>query len=366
MEIPDVAFFLANLGGGGAEKAMANLARDLQSRSLKVEIVLGEAKGPNLALIPDNVNLVDLRTRYVAKWLVELTHYLRTRHPKVLISGLHHVNLVSIWAKALSGANTKLVVTVHGPLSLEIGKSKKTLAKVIPLLVKMFYTRADKIVCVSSGIAKELVERYRLPEDKIEVIYNPVITSNIFVKAQEPVYHTWFEPGQPPVILSAGRLTQAKDFETLIRAFALVREKVHTRLMILGEGPDRPKLERLVESLQLSECVCMPGFVDNPYKYMKRSAVFVLSSRWEGFGNVIVEALALGIPVVSTNCPSGPAEILANGKWGKLVPVGDPEALSLAILEALNDDGSRGIERAMCFTAENIGTRYLEMIRPYL
>jgi glycosyltransferase involved in cell wall biosynthesis len=177
--------------------------------------------------------------------------------------------------------------------------------------------------------------------EKIKVIYNPVITPELFARAEEPLDHPWFRPGEPPVVLGVGRLTQAKDFPTLIRAFALVRKERPARLMILGEGEERPKLEALVRELRLEEDVALPGFVDNPYKYMKRAAVFVLSSRWEGFGIVLVEAMALGTPVVATDCPSGPAEILENGKWGRLVPPGDPEALAKAILDTLEGGVSR-------------------------
>ena len=185
----------------------------------------------------------------------------------------------------------------------------------------------------------------------------------LFAKSEEALDHPWFLPGEPPVILGVGRLTQAKDFPTLIRAFALVRKKHPARLMILGEGEERSKLETLVQELGLEKEVSLPGFVDNPYKYMKRAAVFVLSSKWEGFGNVLVEAMALGTPVVSTNCPSGPAEILENGRWGRLVPVGDVYALAEAIIETLDEEHHPDVaNRAKDFAVELAVEKYINVL----
>ena len=197
-----------------------------------------------------------------------------------------------------------------------------------------------------------------------------VHTSDLHQKCgrAEPFDHPWFAPGAPPVILGAGRLTEQKDFPTLIRAFALVRKKHPARLMILGEGEERSKLETLVQELGLEKEVSLPGFVDNPYKYMKRAAVFVLSSRWEGFPNVLVEAMALGTPVVSTDCPNGPAEILENGKWGELVPVGETQSLASAVLRTLDRvDVVRvkgAAERADQFRVESIIREYFCALFP--
>ncbi len=359
----DVAFFLPNMEGGGAERVMGNLANSLSHRGMIVDFVLGKAEGPNIKNLNKNINVVDLGSKNVFGWLKPMMQYLKTTKPRIVFSGLHHANLVALWAKMLTGVPSKVIVSVHGPMSQDIGNSKKKLAKVIPFLTKIFYPRADKVVCVSYGVAEELVNKYGLPRKNIKVIYNPVITNDIFERAEEPLDHPWFQPGQPPVILGVGRLTAAKDFETLIKAFALVRKKTEARLMILGEGSERAKLEQLVKQLGLQNDVCMPGFVDNPYKYMKHSSVFVLSSRWEGFGNVLAEAIALGLPVVSTDCPSGPAEILEGGKWGRLVPVGTPEALANAILEALNDERGKGAERAKEFSLDRIVDQYVALIQ---
>jgi len=234
----------------------------------------------------------------------------------------------------------------------------------MPFLMRLFYPWADKVVAVSKGVADDLVRITRLPKDKIQVIYNPVVTSEFFIKAEEPLDHPWFKPGEPPVILGVGRLTEAKDFPTLIRAFTLVRKERPARLMILGEGEDRPKLDALVKELGLEKDVALPGFVENPYKYMKRAAVFVLSSKWEGLPTVLIEAMALGTPVVSTACPSGPSEILEGGKWGRLVPVGDVEALAKAIVEALSTSHDKyAFQRhTQLFNWDVILTYYLKVL----
>ena len=357
-----IALFLPSLRGGGAERVMVNLARGFVERGLRVDLVLAKAEGPYLSQVPKEVRVVDLGARRVLYSLPGLVRYLRRERPQAMLSALNHANIVAIWAKLLARVQTRLVVAEHSTLSRSTENASSVRAKLLPFLIKTFYPYADAVVAVSRGVAEDLVTTTKLPMEKIKVIYNPVITPELFAKAEEPLDHPWFRPGEPPVVLGVGRLTQAKDFPTLIRAFALVRKERPARLMILGEGEDRPKLEALVRELRLEEDVALPGFVDNPYKYMKRAAVFVLSSQWEGFGNVLVEAMACGCPVVATDCPSGPAEILENGKWGRLVPPGDPEALAKAILDTVE----RGVSRVEAAT--NVQKRFsmIAIVEQYL
>jgi glycosyltransferase involved in cell wall biosynthesis len=330
-----IALFLPSLHGGGAEKVMVNLALGFVEQGLKVDLVLAKAEGPYLSRVPEEVRVVDLEARRVLYSLPGLVRYLRRERPQAMLSALNHANIVAIWAKLLARVQTRLVVSERTTLSRSIENASSVRVKLLPFLIKTFYPYADAVVAVSRGVAEDLVTTTKLPMEKIKVIYNPVITPELFAKAEEPLDHPWFRPGEPPVVLGVGRLTQAKDFPTLIRAFALVRKERPARLMILGEGEERPKLEALVRELGLEEDVALPGFVENPYKYMKRAAVFVLSSRWEGLPAVLIEAMALGTPVVATNCPSGPAEILEGGKWGRLVAVGDVNALAKAVEEML-------------------------------
>lgn len=333
-----IAIFLPSLGGGGVERVMVNLTRGFTEKGIQVDLVLTKAEGPYLAEVTEKARVVDLRARRVLFSLPKLAHYLRSERPTVLLAGPRHANIVALWAKRLSCVRTRVVISEHNALRQSVWRARTVRSKALPLLMRWFYPWADAIVAVSQGVAHQLAEITRVPPEKVRVIYNPVITPELLSKADEPLDHPWFQPDEPPVLLGVGRLSKQKDFPLLVRAFAQVRKEYLARLMILGEGEDRPKLEGLIRELGLEADVALPGFVDNPYKYMKRAAVFVLSSRWEGFGNVLVEAMAVGTPVISTDCRSGPAEILEEDRWGRLVPVGDAEKLADAIRDCLRQD----------------------------
>ena len=356
-----IALFLPSLRGGGAERVMVNLARGFAERGLAVDFVLAKAEGPYLSQLPPGVRVVDLRASRVAVSLPGLVRYLRQERPQAMLSALSHANVLAIWARSLARVSTRLVVSEHSTLSEATENATTLRARAMPLLVRLSYPQADAVVVVSHGAADDLIRLTGLPAEKVNVIYNPVVTPELFAKAHEPLNHPWFQLGEPPVILGVGRLTAQKDFRTLIRALVLVRKERPARLMILGEGEDRPKLEALVRELGLEQDVTLPGFVENPYKYMKRAAVFVLSSRWEGLPTVLIEALALGRPVVATDCPSGPREILEGGKWGKLVPPGDPEELAKGILTALQESASTSV-RLEPFTLEHAAAQYLALL----
>lgn len=329
---PHVALFVYSLDGGGAERVMANLACSFVKRGLKVDVVLIKAEGPYLAQLPPEVNVVELKALRVAARVPHLVRYLQRERPTALLSSMHYANEVALWAKRLSGVPTRVVVCEQNNLSRYARYTSRTAERWTPLWTKLFYPWADGIVAASQGVAKDLGQVTGLPLERVRVIYNPVVTPDLAARAKEPVEHPWFAPGEMPVVLGVGRLVGQKDFPTLIRAFAQVRQVRPSRLMILGgNAGSRPVLKALVQELGLESDVAMPGFVDNPYAYMAQAAVFALSSRWEGFGNVIVEAMAVGTPVVSTDCESGPAEILDHGKYGLLVPVGDSQALAAAI-----------------------------------
>jgi glycosyltransferase involved in cell wall biosynthesis len=207
--------------------------------------------------------------------------------------------------------------------------------------MKRFYPWADGIIVVSNGVRDDMARVTKIPSERITVIYNPsVVRDEVWEKAQAPLDHPWLKPGQPPVIIAVGRLQIQKDYPTLFSAFAQVRKRLPARLLILGEGRERGSLEELVRKLGLENDVSMPGFVMNPYAYMARASLFVLSSRWEGLPTVLIEALCCGTSVVSTDCPSGPREILKGGEYGRLVPVGDVDALAQAIEAALGSKAS--------------------------
>lgn len=230
-------------------------------------------------------------------------------------------------------------------------------------LVRSFYPWADTISAVSEGVADDLAQVVGIPRERIEVIHNPGVMPELRNKAQAPLDHPWFQPDQPPVVLAVGSLTVQKDFPTLIRSIAHVQETRPVRLLILGEGQDRPELEALVRQLGLEESVSLPGFVANPYAYMARASVFVLSSRWEGLPTVLMEALYCGAPVVATDCPSGPREILRDGQYGQLVPVGNVTTLAHAIETTLEDNTARPPQESwQPYELANVVNRYIDVL----
>ncbi|MBW4647424.1 MAG: glycosyltransferase [Kastovskya adunca ATA6-11-RM4] len=361
-----VSLFVHSLHGGGAERVMLNLAQGFAEKGLKVDLVLTKAVGAYLTKIPPGVRVVDLGAKklvFMSK-LLALRRYLRQEQPKVLISAVDHINAAG-WVQRLTGVPTKVIVSVHNTLSVKLGNQPGVLGKLKLQLLQLCYRQADGIVAVSRGVAEDLARVTKLPLRDIRVIYNPVVMPNLLEKAQEPVDHPWFAPGEPPVILGVGRLATPKDFPTLIRAFNILRQHHNVRLMIVGEGENRSELEALVRELNLESEVALPGFTDNPYAYMAKAAVFVLSSAWEGLPTVLIEAIAVGTPVVSTNCPSGPMEILEDGKYGRLVPVGDVEALANAIQATLSNPIAPEIlqQRARAFSAERAIEQYLEVLQ---
>jgi len=367
---PKICLFWPTLGFGGVETSGLRVARELYERGYPVDVVVANARGDLLSKIPPGVSLVNLRSPLGNGKLVlsvfPLAFYLRRHSPAVIMSSMTEVNLIAIIARVISGSRCWLVISERSTLSIRI--KHKLRKRLLPFFVRKFYPLADCIHAVSQGVANDLAETTGIQRDKIKVVYNPVVSSELFSKSEEPLDHPWFSSGEPPVVLAVGRLTEAKDFPVLIRAFALVRKERPARLIILGEGAERPKLEALVRELGLNEDVIMPGFVDNPYKYMRNATVFVLSSAWEGFGVVLVEAMALGTAIVSTDCPNGPAEILEGGKWGDLVTVGDWRALASAILKRLeqpeNERVKMATERAKEFRTESIVTDYFRYLYP--
>jgi glycosyltransferase involved in cell wall biosynthesis len=332
-----LAFFTSNMHGGGAQRVLVNLAAGIAERGYDVDLVLARAEGPYLAQVPDSVRIIDLKAPRVATSLPALVSYLRRTQPDAMLSALNYVNVVALWARRLAGVPLRLVISERTTLSRSIQPTAGWEARVTPLLVRRFYPWADGIVAVSKGVGDDLCSLTGLSSDRVQVIYNPVVTPELRVKAQAFCDHPWLQPGQVPVVLAVGRLSRAKDYATLLKAFAQSQPACSARLLILGEGEERPALEALVRELGLEQNVALPGFVENPYAYMKRASLFVLSSRREGLPGALIEALFCGLPIVATDCPSGPREILADGRYGQLVPVGDVRLLAEAIEKSLRD-----------------------------
>ena len=280
-------------------------------------------------------------------------------------------NLIAIQARALAGVPTRLVLTEHNTLSRRVATARSANYRHIPPLVARQYPRAEAIVGVSRGVADDLARQSGLPRERISVIYNPVVPHDVLARTTPPPSHPWLQAGEVPVVLGVGSLVPQKDFPTLLRAFARVRRSRPARLVILGEATDdaatprrRDELRRLAAELGVAQDLDLPGYVDDPYPWMARASVFVLSSTYEGFGNVLPEAMACGCPVVSTDCPSGPEEILDGGRYGRLVPVGDDRALGEAIVATLDDPPAPEAlrRRAARFSVEGAIDQYERLI----
>jgi glycosyltransferase involved in cell wall biosynthesis len=358
-----IALYLPTLCGGGAERVMVTLANGFADQGLQVDLVLAKAEGSYLADVSPSVRVVDLGASRVLASLPGLVRYLRRERPAALLSAMGHANVVAVAARWLSRVPTRLVVSEHANFLLSRQYTKIVFAHAMAPLMRWAYPHADGVVAVSGGVADDLARTIGLLRKRITVVYNPVVTATLLDQVAAHLEHPWFGAGVPPVVLGVGRLTAQKDFLSLIRAFAKVRAQRPCRLVILGEGELRGELEALVTSLGLSADVALPGFADNPFAWMRQASLFVLSSAFEGFGNVLVEAMACGTPVVSTDCPSGPTEILENGRWGRLVPVGDVDALAGAMLATLAETTHPDVAtRARDFGVEQAVVGYLGVL----
>lgn len=388
-----IALFVRVLDGGVGRKFL-HLANAFTKRGHRVDVLVLQAEGPYLNELPAAVHTVILdispafRTFPVLlrlpkdtrkllplgllfspprmiRVLPALKRYLQQEQPDVLLAAIEDAGIVALWAKWLAGCSTRVVVKNVAAFSQQLlANATKLFECMLPVLIQQWYPRADGIIAVSNGAADDLAQVTGLPRQLITTIYNPLDLDLIASQAAETVDDSWLLPGQPPVLIAVGRLELQKDYPTLLKAFAQLRKTRAARLIILGEGNQRLLLEALCRDLDIAADVRLPGFVNNPYPYMARAAVLVLSSAWEGFPNVLLEALACGCPVVSTHCPSGPDELLAGGMYGRLAPVGDYSALAQAILETLDAprDPEKLLQRARLFSLDIIVDRYLRML----
>ena len=359
-----IAVFIPSLRGGGVERTMLNLTRGMADLGYSVDLVLVSAEGPFLKMVDERVRVVDLKSSRVISALPKLVRYLKNARPGVLLSGMGHANIIATVARMLAGARCRLVVRVHTLPSVLAGVARTPLSRVVPLLSRWFYPRADAVVVVSADVGRDLIDASGLPEELITVIPNPVVTPELVGELAQKSQHRYFAEGSPPVILGIGRLSHEKGFDVLIRAFELLLETKDARLLIVGEGEDRSQLEALVTELGIQDKVDLPGFVDAVPSYICQAAVVAMPSRIEGFGNALVEAMAGGVAVVATDCPGGPSDILEQGKYGPLVPFDDPKALAAGIEKALRDPvpADELKSRASEYTLVRVVARYLEVM----
>ncbi len=362
---PKIGVFASFSGMGGVERMVLNLCEGLLHRGCRVELLPVKSRSEHLSSnLPEGLNVHRLAATHTLTSLPALVHYLRTERPDAILAAKDRANQVAIVARAIARVSTRIVVRMGTTVSAALaGKSRlRKLTWYAPM--RLLYPKADAIVAVSEGVAADMARITGIEPADIRVVQNPVITDQIFRQAREPVSHAWFDDMKEPVIIGIGRLTRQKDFPTLIRAFELLRRQVGCRLIILGEGNDRRKLEGLADRLSVRAFVDLPGFVENPYAYLSRASLFVLSSAWEGSPNVLTEALSLGVPSVATDCPSGPREIMRSGAIGKLAPVGNPEELAEAMRATLaNPPAAAVLTNAVReFTVEASSRRYLEIL----
>ena len=393
-----IALLLPSLEGGGAERSMLNLAAGLVSRGRQVELILCKGKGSLMDQVPEGVSVVILDTTpgIAARALLALRHpldalamlrpillakknppevsripairrYLQQQKPDALLSALTYANLAALWAAGSSSRATPVIVSerialwtsCHAPNNV-----RKWRWRYAPQLVRRIYPRASAVVTVSQHAADELTDKIGLQHARILPLNNPVVDDRLRRLAAEPLDHPWFADGSSPVILSAGRLTEQKDFRTLLSAFALVRAKRAARLVILGEGRLRDDLNQQANTLGIEDDIDFPGFVDNPFKYMNRASAFVLPSLYEGLPGVLIQAMACGCPLVSTNSPGGSSDILQQGTYGELVKVGDAEDMARGILAQLENPTPREqlLSRAEDFSVEGAVDKYLALL----
>ncbi len=359
-----IALYLPNLAAGGAERTFLRLAAGFGERGCPVRLVVDRAEGGLLEVVhASGLPLESLRAARTLTALPKLSAWLRRNRPDVLLSAITHNNLIAVWARALARSGTRVVVSEHTVLSAQTAMQTGWQYRVLAPLCRGTYPRAAAIVAVSAGVADDLARYAGVARNRIEVIPNPVVTPDYPQRAAAPCPHPWLIDGGPPVVVAAGRLVPLKDFPTLLQALAVVRRRMPARLLILGEGPERGALLALRARLGLDGVVDLPGFYPDPLPLFARAAALAVSSRFEGFGLTLVEALACGTPVVSTDCPTGPAEILAQGDHGRLVPVGDADALGAALLATLTapPDRDRLRRRALDYTQAAVVERYLTL-----
>ncbi|SDY19656.1 glycosyltransferase [Nitrosomonas sp. Nm33] len=392
LPIRSLALIVRTLEGGGMQRIVLLLAEAFAKSGIQVEVVTGHGVGATFKLPPgvsirclphsnaltSSLALLKARPHDALQLLPLLTplkpdifwrlpafiEYLRTAKPDAILAAGTQSNLAAIIARAAAGIPARLVVSEHNTLSVVAHHGHGLFRRAYPGLIRRFYPEADAIAAVSRGVARDLAQTAHLPEELITLVYNPVDAEAVARAGQMPVEHPWLTDRSRPLILGVGRLHRQKDFPTLIRAFAIARKERDLRLVIVGEGSERKVLDTLCHQLGVQGDVLMPGFVDNPFAWMSHASLFVLSSAWEGFALVLLEALASSCPVISTDCPNGPREILQDDTYGALVPIGNPEAMADAMLATLAapPDAARLRARAAEFSVDATVAGYRRLL----
>ena len=396
-----VVFWLENLETGGVQRVVSILARSFVETGLRTQILTCSNSGALRTTLPPEVEVIELPrsnpfiarlvafraclTRFPAvfryvlmirdgsktlAYLPGLISQLRDDPPAAFFAATPYMNMEAVIARSLSGRSFRLVISERSHFSS--GKPRKRRrARRLFRAMRSTYSAADAIVAVSEGVAEDLNLSIGIPRDRITTVHNPTITPDFAERVAESIDDAWFSDPHVPILLAVGRISGQKDYDTLLRAFAIASKERELRLAIIGDQASKgskssrtERLRRLAKELKIDENLRFLGVKTNPVRFMARSSLLVLSSRWEGLPNVLLEALACGTPIVSTDCPNGPREILAGGTYGRLVPVGDPKSLAAAILQTLQSppDPNSLRRRAADFSYERSIGKYRELI----
>lgn len=361
-----IFFILPSLHGGGAEKITINLAREISKQGYFVEIILFEKKGIYLEEIEKEIKIFSLNAKKIRSSIIPLFIYLKKNKPSVIISVMTNANIIALFLQFF--LKIKVIVTEHNLFSQEkesLGFYKK---KIYFFLAQILYPRAISIVAVSNGIANDLINNVKINKKKVITIYNPIDIDNIKKNINEKIVHKWIGNDNFIVILGIGRLSSQKNFSLLIHSFSqFKKKKPNAKLVILGEGEERKELEKLIFKLKLTNDIDMPGFIKNPYPYLSKSNIFVLSSNYEGLPTVLIESLICRTQIISTECGSGPREILKSGKYGAIVPINNINCLSLAMEKILKTPYSfKGVEKELLnFNITDNTKKYLKIINSH-
>jgi glycosyltransferase involved in cell wall biosynthesis len=359
-----ISFFIPTLNGGGIQKATMRLITELLKRNVQVTLVGFNCQGPIRKEIPEGCEFVDLQVSRIRFAFFPLLKYLRAAKPALGISSQTHLNLLMILLRMFTGYPGQLIVREHNTLVQDDHEGDNPLQGFQMMLVRILYPLASKCVAVSSSVAESVKSKSKLRRE-FRVIHNGINVEEIQTSIAISLDQTWFkEIEKKDLVIGLGRLSYQKNFSLLISAFSHLQNNRNAHLLIMGEGEERQALQALSRELSLMDRVTMPGFVENPYAILSQAKVFVLASRWEGFGNVILEALACGVPIVATDCPGGPADILAGKPFARIVPMGDPAAMATAIREVLAFLSYRDeiIRYAGEFDIAYVAQEYLDLI----
>ncbi len=361
-----IAIVVSFSGQGGVERMMLNLAGGLVDEGCKVDLLPIKSDPHGLDCIVPGVRVLTPVGRHTWSSLPALTRYLNREAPDALLSAKDRANRMAVLARGTAACSTRLVARMGTTVSAALSSATGIKRWLWYRAMGWTYTRVDDIVAVSQGVAEDMARIAGIPRHRITVIPNPVISPRLAALASEPPDHPWLRGHGPPVIVGMGRLTRQKDFSTLIRGFARLQDLVPSRLIIVGDGKDRKALSSLALALGVGERVDFAGFLKNPYGILGKADLFCLSSIWEGSPNALTEAMALGVPVVATDCPSGPMELLDGGRIAPLVPMQHPGALAEAMAKTLKDRPDGGVLKSAvaAYTVKNSARRYLRLLIP--